>query len=425
MAADVSALDGFFKVRYADKMENLVPAFAKVAKIIPFKTGEKTGSTYQFPVRLRRSMGITWAGGADYGTAFALNSPVSGVLRNATLTGTEFVLTEYLSYGAISKATSNIEAFGSAFDETVSDMATAAAFAREMALLYGGGSIGTIASVTNPNATTCVAIISAATWAPGLWVQMEGALLDGYNGSTKENDSSPTAAYTVTNVNTDTRAITVTGEATDITALTANDVLIPYGAYGKWFSGVDTITSNTGSLFGIDAATYGLWKSSTYAAGGVALTMAKITAAAAKVTTKGGMRDLVAFVSTFTWSDLNSDLAALKRVTSSVKGGIDQGTEGADGNLTYYGPNGSISIHPHPMVKASEAFLVDPRTWKRIGSSDITFGLPGSPPGQQPNFFSELPNNAGVSLRCYWDQSLINSKPASACKITGITNTAS
>ncbi len=97
MAVDVSALDGFFKVRYADKMENLVPAFAKVAKVIPFKTGEKTGSNYQFPVRLRRSMGITWAGGADYGTAFALNSPVSGVLKNATLTGTEFVLTEYLS----------------------------------------------------------------------------------------------------------------------------------------------------------------------------------------------------------------------------------------------------------------------------------------------------------------------------------------
>ena len=154
MAVDTSALDGFFKVRYADKMENLVPAFAKAAKVIPFKTGEKTGLNYQFPVRLRRSMGITWAGGADYGTAFALNSPVSGVLKNATLTGTEFVLTEYLSYGAISKATSSIEAFGSAFDETVSDMATAASFAREMALLYGGGDIGTVASVTNPNATT-------------------------------------------------------------------------------------------------------------------------------------------------------------------------------------------------------------------------------------------------------------------------------
>ena len=327
--------------------------------------------------------------------------------------------------GAISKATSTIEAFGSAFDETVTDMATAAAFAREMALLYGGGNIGTVGSITYPNATTGQIIISAATWAPGLWVQMEGALLDGYNGSTKENDSSATAAYTVTNVNTDTRTITVTGEATDIAALTANDVLIPYGAYGKWFAGIDTITTNTGSLFGIDAATYGLWKSSTYATGGVALTMAKITAAAAKVTTKGGMRDLTAFVSTFTWSDLNSDLAALKRVTSSVKGGIDQGTEGEDGNITYYGPNGSIKICPHPMVKAGEAFLIDPRTWKRIGSSDVTFGLPGSPPGQQPNFFSELPSNAGVSLRCYWDQSLINSKPASACKITGITNTAS
>ena len=39
MAVDTSALDGFFKVRYADKMENLVPAFAKAAKVIPLKTG--------------------------------------------------------------------------------------------------------------------------------------------------------------------------------------------------------------------------------------------------------------------------------------------------------------------------------------------------------------------------------------------------
>ena len=34
MAVDTSALDGLFKVRYADKMENLVPAFAKAAKVI-------------------------------------------------------------------------------------------------------------------------------------------------------------------------------------------------------------------------------------------------------------------------------------------------------------------------------------------------------------------------------------------------------
>lgn len=426
MAVDRDTLDGFFKTRYADKIERLQPSFNKLSQAIPFMSSKKLGKDYQFPVRLRRSMGITWNGGATYGTAFDINSPNSGVVKNATVEGTEFVLQEYLSYGAISGATSSMEAFGSAFDETVTDMTTSAAFAREMTLLYGGTSIGTVTGTPGqPTATSATIVILAAAWAPGLWVQMEGGTLDIYasDGTTKRNDSTATAVYTITAVDTATRTITVSGEATDIDAIADTDLIRPAGATSNWFSGVDAIVTNTGSLFGIDAATYSMWASSSYSASSAALTMAKLTAAAAKSVVKGGMRDLKAYVSTYSWTDLNNDHAALRRFNDSTKGGLDLGTTGGDNNITYFGPNGKLEVCPHPMVKAGEAFIIDPSTFKRIGSTDTTFNL--GVPGQQPNFFFELQSNAGVGLRCYWDQAIICAKPNTAVKVTGITNTAS
>ena len=426
MAVDRDTLDGFFKTRYADKIEYLQPSFNKLSRAIPFETAKKLGKDYQFPVRVSRAMGVTWAGGSAYGTAFDLGGAVSGVTKNATVEGTELVLEEAISYGAISGAMSNIEAFGSAFDEVVADMTTSAAFFREMALLYGGTSIGTVTGTPGqPTATSATVVISLATWAPGLWVQMEGGKLDIYasDGTTKRNDSSASAVYTVTSVDTETRTITMAGEATDIDAIASTDLIRPAGATSNWFTGIDGILSNTGSLFGIDAATYSLWKSGTYAAGGVALTMAKLTAAAAKSTVRGGMRDLKAYVSTYTWTDLNNDHAALRRFGDSTKGGLDLGTKGDDNSITYYGPNGKLEICPHPMVKGGEAFLLDPSTFRRVGSTDTTFNL--GVPGSEPNFFQELPTKAGVGLRCYWDQALICARPNTAVKVTGIVNTAS
>jgi hypothetical protein len=427
MTVTTSSLDGMFKTRYADKIEKLQPSFNILSRDIPFSTKDKLGKDYRFPVRLRRSMGVTYNGGASYGNAFTLNSAVSGLTKEATVSGTEFVLRENISYGAIKGATDNMGAFGSAFDEVVSDMTTSAAFHRELTLLYGGTSLGAITGTPGqPTAVTATCVISAASWAAGLWVQMEGGLVDVYDATltTLRNDSGAGVSFEVTAINVATRTLTLTGEATDIDAIADTDVLVPHGALDNWFTGIDGILTNAGTLFGIAGATYGAWLANSYAAGSAALTMAKLTAATAKGAVRSGMRDYNAYVSTFTYTDLNNDHSALRRFAESTKGGLDLGTVGNAGAITYYGPSGSVSIVPHPMIKAGEAMVIDPACFKRIGTTDTTFNLPDAP-GSQENFFHQLPDAAGVGLRCYWDQGVICTKPNAQIKITGIVNTAS
>ncbi len=418
MSVDRSTLNGYFKVRYEGPLEELQPSWAILARKIPFKQVAKTGLNYQFPVRVKRSMGATFNGGATFGDAFALNAIKSGKTVGATATATEFVLQDAIAYDALASAQTSEQAFGDAFDEMIGDMTESAIFMREVGMLYGGTNIGAIsgAPVVSP-ATTAVCTISAATWAAGLWIQEDGGYVDVYDATltTKRNT---VGNLEVTNVNSVTRAVTITGAAADISAVLTTDVFVFKGAVGNLFNGMDKIMTNTGSLFGIDAATYSLWGGATYSVGGAA-TMAKILAAASQVTNRSGQRDLEVLVSTPTWTDLNVDLAALRRYTASTKGSIDIGTEGNDAAIKYYGPNGTISLTPHALCKSGEAFMWDPSAWVRRGATDLTFRLPNAGPDE---FLQQMENNAGVSVRCYWNQFILCRRPNTGIKLTGIVN---
>ena len=63
-----TTLDGFFKTRYLDKMEDLVPDHADFAQAIPF-SGPRLGKEIKFPVRVKRAQGFTVSSG---GTAYDL-----------------------------------------------------------------------------------------------------------------------------------------------------------------------------------------------------------------------------------------------------------------------------------------------------------------------------------------------------------------
>lgn len=415
MATTVSSLSGYFKERYGEKLEELVPEQAYIAKDIPFSKQPKLGDSYHFPVRVQRSHGVTF--NSD-GSAFSLNSVASGVTVDANVSGSELLLRESVSYGAASRASGSQEAFGSVFDTVVLDMTNSAAFYREMNLLYGRSTIGTIEARVDTSSTVKTWTISKATWAPGLWAQMDGASIDVVDtaGGTVANTN---AAITVTSVDIENRQITVSHAAGDDTALdtTTNDEIVPRGADGVWFNGVDSILTNTGSLFGVSASTYDLWQANTYSAGSAAATMAKITNASAKAATRSAMGKRTCYLSTFTWADLNNDHAALRRFGDSTRSELDLGTQ----KIQYFGPTGLIELVPHPMVKAGEAFLLDLDQMKRVGSTDVTFKLPGVE-GQDPHFFRELSDNAGFELRCYYDQALISTRPAAHTKITNIVN---
>lgn len=415
MAVTPTALDGYFKRRYGE-LEDAVPSFAKVQKYIKFRETKRIGDAYHFPVILQRSHGTTFNGaGGVAGTDFTLNAARSLVSKDANVTGTEFVLQEDISYGTLSRARSQGKAaFGRALDAVVLSMRASAACYLEQTLLYGGTDLGAN-TTTGPAALTMDAIISDATWAPGLWTQMENALIDVYDstGATHRNTAS---TVTVTSVDASAKTLSLTSSSADFDdfaggAMVSGDIFVPKGADGEWFNGLNKIITNTGTLFGISASTYGLWKSNTYTTTGK-LTMATVQAAVTQAVVRGLQEDVNVYVSTYSWTDMMNDLSALRRYADNTKQEMQQGTN----KIVFHGANGgALAVEPHPMVKAGEAFGI-PKGCLRIGSTDFTFKLPGG----NDRFFQNLESKAAVRLRCYWDQAIIAPQPAKLFKITGI-----
>ena len=410
MTVTQAQLDGYFKNVYADTLSDVVPDFAVLGKKIPFRRQDKIGKDYLFPVQLTRSHGYTWNGGVGAGSAFTLNPAISLEMQEASVTGSEFVLREKISYGAVSRSGGREESFGPVVDTVVMEMVNSAAFQREMCLLYGGGNIGTVAAPTaNP-----VFTITAASWAAGLWAQMEKAEIDCFDvAGVKQNGVGP---LVVDKVDPVTRSITLTGDAADLGNIAATDVFVPRGAQGNWFTGLDTILSNVGTLFGINAANYSLWQGNTYDAGGLPMSVGKLQSAMTRATVRGLMEDVTVLVNTWTWTDLLNDLQALRRYANDIRSEVETGSN----SIKFYGMSGTMEIVPHPMVKASEAFIVPLDQVYRIGSTDLTFRLPDAGPDR---FVRQLTDSAGFEIRAYFDQGIIVRAPAKTVKIANIANT--
>lgn len=392
-------------------MADTLPKNAILQKEVPFKRTQKIGENYNFPVKLQQAQGFTWNGGATTGTAFALNGSISMVTKNAQVQGSELVVRESISYGAISRSgEGNNESFGPILDEVPMDMKDSAALQQELDLLYGGTSIGAVSSIAGAPDF----VLTTASWSAAIWSSLQGARIDAYTSNlvTKRNTVGP---LIVGAVDPDTFTVTLSGDAGDLAAIQNGDVFVPRGAVGNWAAGLDKILTNTGTLFGIDAATYTLWKANVYDAGGAALTMNKVQSAVNLAVVRGLSEKVTVLVNPYSWTDINNDLAALRRFTESTKTEADLGTQ----KITFYGTCGEMDLMPHPLIKAGDAFCCPMKRLKRIGSTDITFRLPGMP---EDKFFRQLENSAGVELRCYSDLGLIATMPARFTKITGIVN---
>ena len=416
MAVTDTTYDGLFKDRYVGKLETLLPSTAIVQDDVRFNQAEALGDNYVKNLRVKRSGSFTYYGSAL--DAFALADVNTGGTVPASAKGTQFVLRDSISYGALKGAKNSMQAFGNAFDETVKDMVEASAFALEMQLLYGNSSIGEVQSITSVGGGTETITIKAAAWAIGIWAQAEGLKIDFYDapGGTKVNTNDDVV---VGAVDVSARTVSISGNTTDLAAIAADDVIIPDGADGQWSSGMDILIPQTsGTMHGVSLSSYGAMRGNSHAVGGTALSFSAIDAAAAVVHGRSGQhRRLCLYVSPFTFSDLNQDLAALRRFTANES----TGRLGYQ-MIEYTGQTGKIEVKSHPMVKAGEAFLVNPEGLDRVGSTDTTFDAADAMGEGESKFVTQLSGNAGVELRSYWNQGLMNTRAPSHCKLTGIVN---
>lgn len=404
-ANNMTTLNGLFKERYADKIERLIPEGAKLMKDIPFLSRDKQpGNFYHQPVVLGLEHGVTFAD--DTEGAFALNDAIPGQIKDATVRGYQLVLRGLLSYQAAARATGpGDRAFEDATKFLVGNMLASVTKKLEIELLYGQEGYATVASVLG-----LVITITSAQWAPGIFAGAENMPIEivSAGGVSRGN-------AVVTAVSLENKTITV-----DVMpgGVVATDVIYHKGARNKEFAGVHKILANTGSLFGIDASQYNLWKGSQFdaSAGGpsVLMSFSIIEQAISKGIEKGLDRDVTVMVNPGHWDDLITEQAAKRLYDSSYSAA--QMENGAKA-LKFHGQNGIISIVPSIYIKEGFAYVMCMEDWVRVGSTDVTFKRPGQ---AGDNFFRDLENAAGYELRCYTDQALFCSKPGRSILISGL-----
>lgn len=402
-ANERSTLDGLFKEVYADNLENLIPSDVKFTKMVNFvPSAKEQGGTYNQPVIVAQEQGFTFS---DDGSVYQLNGAVAGATKNATVSGYEIVLQSQLSYNSATRAANGRNAFIDATKLVVKNMKESFARMLEIELMYGGSGIATVASVSGNDI-----VISDAEWASGIWIGREGARIQAYDtvtGGTKQNTAG--TYMTVTAIDIANKTITVDNAI----GVAANDILFFHGSYDKEMKGLHSIMTNSGSLFGINAANYSVWSGNSYGAAG-ALSFQKISEAIDAGLPKGLDSDVTVLCNYKHWTALMNDEAAKRQYNNgSASGNAKVGHEA----LTFFSQNGTITFEPSAYVKEGYSYVLSPNKFVRIGSTDVTFNRPG----HNDQFFMDLETAAGYELRAYTDQALFCEAPGKQIVITGVT----
>jgi hypothetical protein len=411
----VAKLNGLFKYVFGEGPINLIPQNTKLLRAIPLQKSKPLGRSYIFPVIVADEQGATF--NTD-GSAFALNDAVSMQTEEATVQGVEIVYRGSISYKAVSAAINDSQAFANALALKVERLSESHARAAEFQLLYGGSGMGDVSGVTGTSGGTATVQVTDATWGDGIWTGSSGMKLDFYR--TDDTTKINSGALSITSVDYSNKRVSVSGAQADIVSLTGASAYLNYkiykfGAKGKEMVGINKILTATGTLFGIDTASYDLFKPTSYSTSG-SLDFAKIQQAVVQAVGRGLMEDVTCYLSPKQWSVLAADQASLRRYDNSYNPNkAEQGFK--PDAISFYAANGKITIEPHPLVKNGDGFVLPINRFKRVGSTDITFQRPG----RKDDFFRDLEDVAGYELRTYSDFAIVCEAPSRCVKITGFT----
>lgn len=398
MAAN-QTLTAYLKEIYsADGIVNLLPDNAVILKRVPFKQDEKIGDKYIVPVQLTGEHGFSGGSGL-----VSLNAAIAHVASEAQVSGGQLYLRSLITYDQAAKAASSKQAFAKWSDGKLIPFIDSMQRRLEFNCLYGNSGLGTVSGVSNQ-----VITISTATFSPGAWLGMEGAIINAFTtvAGTTGHDSD----LTITAVDVDARTITVSGTCSSVVA---GDILFLKGMVTKEMDGLNKIVTASASQFNIDPAAYSLWKGNSYSAGSAALSLGKIVAAVALGVNKGLNEDVVCMVNPKAFANLNANESDLR-----AHGAGKDGENGFE-NLKFHSSNGLIEVVSNINVKEGDAFIFPPKQCMRIGSSDVTMKMPGK---DNEDLVLQVPDYAAYEMRLFTEQQIFCRKPGHCIKITGIVN---
>lgn len=409
----VTTLNGWFKDQFAAAPVELIPSQLRLQENVKFGEVLAQGKQYHVPLVLQYPSGFTYAGSSA--GAFALNAASAGQTQDATVTGSQLLLREAIDYESAKLASSNKTAFGQVVGRVVKSMLLAARKRLEIEFLYGQSGLATVTGAASSNKWT----ITTSEWAAGIWAGSEGAQLEVWDTTL----ATLKGTCTVTAVDLSARTVTVDNAPTTVNT----DVLFFKGAQGNECAGVHKILTNAGTLFGVSAATFNLWKGSSFANGSAALTFTSISKVMNAMYEKGCENDVVGLISHKAFTNLmngasitvsstsQSPLSQTRLNQSGAPGGLSVGFN----KIEYTEQNGKVTLLPHTYVKEGNAYFLSKSDWMRIGATDLTFQLPDS---DGKEFIRPMADNAGFELRCWSHQAPFCQAPGRSGVITGIVN---
>ena len=415
----------YVKEIYAPRVVRIYPEANFLVKNISFNQATRVGKQYVVPIELAPEQGVTYAGPSA--GAFSLVGAIALSTQDAILSPSQIVVQRALDYESIQRTVGTKAAFVSMVDATLRSVVALATKRLELSVLYGqhASGLGVVSSAAARVGTgagaTRVLTLTDAEWSGGLWGGMEGALVDVWSAGFGAIRSTVGALnWRVSAVDLTNKTVTLQAIAADnagLDAVVATDVLVFGGAVaaGPVYSemaGLFTIASNTGTLFNINAATYGLWKGNSIPSWG-APSLGKILDGVSKLIERGLDEDVVFLCSPKHFSRLNSDQTALRMYDSSFK------QEAANGfqQLRFASENGSIIVRSHRFVKDGYAVMFPLSKLMRIGSTELTF----TNMGVDGDIFIQTPNTASVELRGYLGQALLCVAPSRTALVSGVT----
>lgn len=423
-SATVDALNGFYKERYG-QIVNAIPEAGVFLKMVPYDKGNRLGDSFNEPVVLTREHGYSYGG--TTGTAFSLESPRSMQSKNATVGAYSFCMASALALPAVTRAqAAGPAAFADIVNTVLENAYESSGHRLEVSCIHGQTGIGDVAdddAYDKDDATTSTLQFTTATWASGIWSGLEGAQVQFYDlDSDALISSGDDAVFEVAVVNNADKQVTFTGTATGTTAL---ETAIEGGGVRCYFKGsktndmigLKTILSNTGELFGIDAADFGLWRGQTFSCGSGALTVEKVLNFNAQLVGRGAKGNMTLMVNPVTWGSLNAEQSSLRIFDSSYKSGgtADQGFSG----IRYHGQNGTVEVVSNPVVMEGEAYLFIAEDLKRIGSAERDSKVPTQ---DNENPFYAIEGSAAFGFKVFSDQALYCRRPARNAYINLIVN---
>lgn len=418
MAAEtLETLAGNYKDQFHKDVEDLIPKFALLNRgMIDWVPADKmNGEFYSVPTVLRSNQGVTYFG--ESGATGTLTSAKPGQMKEAQVKGSEMNVRGQIAYKALSQAASaGPRAFKKASSWLVEDLQNVAYARLEIAALHGQLGLGEVESATDLTGGVANIVITEATFAPGLWVLLEGATLDSFTSTTKNNAS---GVLTVTLVTTSTRTVKVTFTGTLADEVDPGDNLYFEGAnagsgsFKEMVGLIKQFSATSGTLFNIDRGAYSLVQGNSYDAAGP-ISKAKLVEASMLAVDKGCMSDLVCLVSTKAWSALAADDMALRVFDDSYD---PAQSKSGSRELIYESINGQIKVVCHPMMKAGQALIFNPDDVIWVGSAKPTFSIPG----QGDKFFRIVENTNAVEFQNYSDCAIYALKPSQGVYVSGIT----